>query len=345
MHETNVNCKLNGKKILLFVPFFFNYENIIAQQMKSLGSEVVLYNERSVVSAFDRALLKVFPNLFNIKTKRYYNSIIRRHKDEKFDYILFVRCDMPTVKTLKNLKSSFPHAKMCLYLWDSIKNTPKILKKIDLFDYVSSFDREDCKNNETLHFRPLFYYDVDSSNCRKSYSELDYDISFCGTIHSDRYKILLEIIKQCKEKEINYFGFHYLQSNFIYRFYRLTKRSFRKTKKNDFSFTKKTSNEINDIENNSKVILDIQHPNQSGLTMRTIETLGRKKKLITTNTDIINYDFYNENNVCIIDRNKPEIRKEFFETPFKDIPEEVYRKYTIEFWIYDVLGINIEEDD
>ena len=30
--------------------------------------------------------------------------------------------------------------------------------------------------------------------------------------------------------------------------------------------------------------------------------IGLKKKLITTNKDIVNYDFYNSNNIMVVDR-------------------------------------------
>ena len=41
------------------------------------------------------------------------------------------------------------------------------------------------------------------------------------------------------------------------------------------------------------IILDIAHPHQKGLSFRPYEAMGLRKKLITTNKDITNYDFYN----------------------------------------------------
>ena len=45
-------------------------------------------------------------------------------------------------------------------------------------------------------------------------------------------------------------------------------------------------NDIVSLYKESEVILDINHPGQNGLTMRTFEALGAGKKLITTNTEI-----------------------------------------------------------
>ena len=49
------------------------------------------------------------------------------------------------------------------------------------------------------------------------------------------------------------------------------------------------------------IILDIAHPHQKRLSFRPYEAMGLRKKLITTNKDIANYDFYNPNNIFIID--------------------------------------------
>ena len=67
--------------------------------------------------------------------------------------------------------------------------------------------------------------------------------------------------------------------------------------------------------------------------MRTIETLGAKKKLITTNPNVKGYDFYRPENVLIVDRINPIITKEFIEQPWEDVPEEIYRKYSISSWL------------
>lgn len=335
---------LSGKKILLFIPQTFNYADIISEKLKQLGAVVYYHDERSVTSTLGKALLKVNPSLFTGKTHKYYKQIIKEHRGEKFDYIFIVKCDMPDGKTLSNLKQAFPDAKMCLHLWDSIANNKNILKKIKYFDWITSFDSSDCKKGYRFKFRPLFFSD---DYCWQSigHNNYLYDIAFCGTIHSDRYKVIKEIRRQCKALGFRYYGFHFLQSKLVYRLFKLTKPEFKGTNSSDFAFDKKSSFEIADIVDKSVAVLDVQHPNQTGLTMRTIEMVGLKKKLITTNADIKEYDFYNENNICVIDRNKPEIDKEFFNTPYEDIPEEVYRKYTIEYWIYDVLGINVGEAD
>ena len=71
--------------------------------------------------------------------------------------------------------------------------------------------------------------------------------------------------------------------------------------------------------------------------MRNIEILGLKRKLITTNKDIVNYDFFNENNIFILDRNNPIIDISFLEKPYVMLNEDIYKKYSLKNWIIEVL--------
>ena len=121
--------------------------------------------------------------------------------------------------------------------------------------------------------------------------------------------------------------------------YKLYKKEFWNTKSDSFKYSPLSSNDISRIIEQSKVVIDMQHPNQKGLTMRSIETLGMRKKLITTNSDIVNYDFYNENNIYIIDRDNPVIKPDFFKTEYIPIPDKIYNRYSLAQWIFDVLGI------
>lgn len=332
MEETK---PLLNKKILFLSPAFFGYEKKIKNEMEKMGAEVKLYDERSVSSSFSRALLKLSPSLFSFRTKKYYQHIIKDNQDTAFDFILIVRCDMVTESVLALLKKQYPNAKLCLHLWDSLDNIKGIRKKIKFFDYVTSFDRVDCLKNDSLIFRPLFFTDDFSPKTTNK----KYDLCFCGTIHSDRYYIIKRLFNDAEKEGLKTYSFAYLQGKFIYFYYKFFAKGFMKSKKEEFSFEKKSLSEISAIENSSNVILDIQHPRQTGLTMRTIEMVGAKKKFITTNQEVKEYDFYNPNNIAIIDRNNPEIVSNFFKTEYIDIDEGIRQKYCLKQWISDVLGI------
>ena len=327
---------ISGKKILFFSPAFFKYENMIADKMREMGAEVDMYDVRSVTKAFQRALLKIHPAIFKKKSHRYYEDIIEQNKDKDYDYILIVKCDMTPASILKKFREVYPHAKLCLNLWDSVENIPGVTKKFKYFDTLHSFDLNDCEKYSILKFRPLFY--GDQFKKEGHVGDYKYDISFLGTIHSDRFAVIKQVQRIAKDKGLKCFWFLFLQSKFIYKFYKLTKLEFRGTPKNTFSFDKMSAKEISKIVDESRIILDVQHPKQTGLTMRTIEMVGMNKKLITTNESIKKYDFYNENNVAVVNRNNVEISADFLNSSYQPLSPEVYEKYSLKNWILEVLS-------
>lgn len=328
---------LLGKKILFFAPAFFNYEKVIRDKMAEMGATVYLYDERSVKGAFLRALNKIVPTWFNQHSHDYFHNIIKKHKSEKLDSVVVIKSDMIPESTLKEFKSTFNDAKLILYLYDSVADIPGVKKKFKYYDRILTFDREDAIHLG-LVFRPLFFSDdyIPKSN----FVEFIYDIAFIGTIHSDRFRILKKIMKQVYEMNKRSYWFFYLQANFMFYWYWMTKKEFKYRDKKLFSVVKKSGIEIAKIVEQTKAIIDIESPGQNGLTMRTIEMIGLKKKLITTNHDIVNYDFYNSNNISVIDREKPVISKDFIKTPYTDVPDDIYWRYHLDSWIMDVLNVN-----
>ena len=327
---------LQDKRILFFSPAFFSYEKKIVQAMEKMGAVVSFYDERAVTKPLAKAFLKVVPFVFGRMSEKYYRKIIEKNDADGFDYILIVRCDMVTVKTISMLRRRFPGAKMCLHLWDSMRNIKGIKRKIGLFDFVTSFDRHDCSSFPDIRFRPLFFTDDFVS----SKTDTKFDLCFCGTIHSDRQFVIDELFGQAERYGLSTYRFAYLQSTFMYYFYKLFGKGFQNATKESFSFQKKSLNEISIIESSSNTVLDVQHPKQMGLTMRVIEMIGAKKKIITTNRDIRNYDFYNPSNILIVDRTNPQLDLSFFKASYEDLPEEIYKKYYIDRWVLDVLGVD-----
>ena len=324
-----------GKKILFFSPAFFNYENIIADKMRQMGAEVDMYDARSVISSSARALIKLSPLFFRSRTVKYYENIISQNKEKKYNYIIIIKCDMTPEIILQRLKETYPDAKLCLYLWDSVANSRGIRNKFKYFDTIHSFDMNDCEKYSELKFRTLFF--ADQYRKPPVSTNYKYDISFIGTIHSDRYRIISQIQTTAEKLGLNCYWFLYLQSKFMFYFYKFSKREFRKANIHCFCFEKKSITDIARVVEDSKIVLDIQHPKQSGLTMRTIEMIGMNKKIITTNQNIKKYDFYNPDNIAIIDRNNIVIPKDFFSKAYCPIHESIYEKYSLQSWILDVI--------
>ncbi|MGN6837914.1 hypothetical protein ACTHUT_22175, partial [Neisseria sp. P0022.S010] len=81
-------------------------------------------------------------------------------------------------------------------------------------------------------------------------------------------------------------------------------------------------------EQKSKVLLDFKNPIHTGLSFRTVEAVGYRKKLITTNIHVAEYDFSHPDNIYIWDEKTFDGLDEFFERPYHELPAKISQKYS-----------------
>ncbi|MNN34249.1 hypothetical protein D3C81_1480470 [compost metagenome] len=183
-----------------------------------------------------------------------------------------------------------------------------------------------------MQFLPLFYGREFESSAQWQGTPL-YDACFIGTIHTDRYKVLEKIIDSLQERGHKVFVFCYYPSKQLYRLRALVDPGFRRFGRKYVNFTGMKLTEVVSRIAESRAVIDVNRPDQLGLTMRTIEAVGAQRKLITTNADVINYDLYNSRGVLLVDRQAPVIDDELLycnELPFDPALRE---KYSVSAWV------------
>lgn len=326
---------LSGKSILFLSAQAFGIpENIIAT-FRSFGADVVYYDERPANTFWVKASIRINRNLIARYIDRYHKKVIEETRSKKFDYIIFIKGESFSEQNLKTLFSHHPEAKTIIYHWDSIANNHNAINLLDHFDEVYSFDRNDCINFG-IKFLPLFYYneyrDIAGYKGKK-----EYDLMFVGTTHSDRYEFIKKIEQQICSNGGKCFTYFFFQGRIMFYKYKLQHRSMRHVSASDFHFKPLSKSTLLDLYRKSRIIVDVQHPRQTGLTLRTLEALGSKTKLITTNKDVRNYDFYNQNNILVVDRKNPIVPNEFLQAQYEDVPEEIYNRYSIDRWVDNLL--------
>lgn len=331
METINDSC-VKGKRILLLYARFFGYDVIVKNKLESLGAQVDLYDARANINTVEKAIKKVDSRFYYKKQKKFHRNIIQKTKDNKYDFIF--SNENIARETLLEYKKAFPKATLVLYLDDSVENMKGVNENFDIYDRVLTFDRKDAQDYGVI-FRPLFFCDTFKKLHDEKVKEIN-DICFIGTCHSDRLFIVDQIMT--RYPKLKYFLYCYLQSWFMYYYYRLRDPAYKTKSKQFFVYKQMPMDVVGAHMAESRAILDIQHPKQTGLTMRTIETLGLGKKIITTNTDIENYDYFDPNNVLLIDRNNPIIDEGFINSPYHPIDAGLYHKYSIEGWIEEVFG-------
>ena len=80
----------------------------------------------------------------------------------------------------------------------------------------------------------------------------------------------------------------------------------------------------------SRILCEVVQPGQTGMTVRSLEALFHKKKLITNNINIINCNFYNPNNIFILKEDTDyESIENFLKLPFIEIDSEILKRYDV----------------
>ena len=176
---------LAGKRILMFHVPNYGYHQVMIDSFKRAGAEVDDFDSRPSHNFWTKALIRYC------------------YKGEAFS---------PSM--IQKLKDLFPKAYFVLYFPDSVRNNPSAKQIIQLFDDAYTFDKDDTELFD-LKFLPLFY----SDNMRKianSKGKKEYDLFFVGTVHSDRYNFITQIVNQYKAKGLKAFTWFYFPSRVLY---------------------------------------------------------------------------------------------------------------------------------
>ncbi|MGG5208552.1 hypothetical protein ACQWU4_06355 [Chryseobacterium sp. MIQD13] len=329
---------LKGKSILLISVKFFNYEVLIKHELEEMGASVALFDERPSNSFFSKAIIRIKKEMYSVKINQYFNEIIEKIKDKKYDYFLLIKGEATPKFFLDFLKENNPGIKFIFYTYDSFKNNSNGLDILNYFEAKFTFDSQDAVQYQ-MSFRPLFFAQ-DYGNLYGKNKEFQNDLAFIGTAHSDRYSISEKAKSWCNGHQLKMFTFYYSPSKLLFKYKKATDRNFKNFDYNKISFNSLSHHEIVDVYKNTKVILDINHPGQDGLTMRTFETLGAGRKLITTNPKIKKYPFYDSQNVYIIEREAIKFDENFFRSDFKEMNSEIRESMSLKGWVNEVFGLS-----
>jgi len=237
------------------------------------------------------------------------------------DVIFMIRPDWLTDEDLNYIKSFTK--KFIAHYWDSIRRFPRKAEIIHFFDRVYSFDRLDAEKYDLCF---LANYIFEESN----HVEHDYQFFNISTYDDYRFPLLENLARYLKKK------------SWSYKIQVKHRKKFKNKKPIqyiEFITMNKSVQETSKLIQKAKVLVDIENKKQVGLSFRVFEALGHRKKLITTNKDIVNYDFYHPQNILVLDKEKMEIPEDFVFSPYVEIDETVFAKYKIKNWVKEVFEL------
>jgi hypothetical protein len=322
------------RSALLITPTFFGIEHEIAAELERRGFRVDFLSDRPFESPFLKAAGRLSRASMLRMADRFYQSHLDATGRPDYELVLVIVGEGLSQQMLRRMRTALPRARFILYMWDSLTGRKSgVADNLSLFDQCLTFDPDDAKTFG-LELRPLFYTERFDLLPQK---EPAYDLSFVGTIHSDRYRVISSVAGQMSAHRRCYW-YLYLQADWVYAFYRIVRPGFWKTRRSDFRFQPLSRTEVTKIFMDSRAVLDVEHPTQTGLTLRTFEALGARKKLVTTNALVRNYEFYDPRNICVIDRKTCRFDEGFLDTAYVELSPEIRKHYSLAGWADQVLG-------
>lgn len=267
-----------------------------------------------------------FSRKFFLKDREYKKKLIEEHKLREYykkisqldmlDYVLVIRPDAFPIPVIQELKKKTK--KLIAYQWDGIEKFPEVKKYFHLFDTFFCFDSTDEKNN----IKPItnFYFDW-IPPVYKDFNAQKPELYFVGLYWENREKKIDRFISEVSKMEVE-----------LSIFIQYNKKSEIKNLK--IKYIKERISFLENLRNVEKadVLLDFVDPVHNGLSIRFFEAIYYKKKVITDNQTVKDYDFYHPDNIFVLDENFDQIDS-FLNTPYRDLSEEIVKKYGFTNWI------------
>lgn len=312
------------KKITLIYPFAYGYIDFVVKELQSYSSinvtdiktDVIKYKYPHIGAKVWNGITKLFGKN---RKREFFNEQILQQIKEKQDIIFIIRPDLMDLHVLEELKKRTDC--FIAYYYDSCKKYPQQLEIAHFFDEIYSYEKEDIKNYGFIETTNFIYDEKIESR------ETEYDI-FNISSYDNRIEEINNLSKVLVDAglRIKFILFWFEKLNYPHL----------------SSITKYLSlEETKNFISRSKSMIDIQRADQKGLSFRTFESLGYRKKLITTNSAVKEYDFFHPDNMMIIDSKNvnTDSIKDFIDLPYVEIPQHILDKYSVKTFTANIFKL------
>lgn len=313
----------NVKKILIIAPTAFGYTAHIQKALKTYNTvessicylDQPAFKYKNGLHKAKNFVCKLFGK--NLKKTFVFDRIRQEVSQlEKQDVIFIIRPDVLDDNTLTFLKAKTHQ--FVAYYYDSTRRFKRKIDIISFFDVIYSYDLLDV---ETYNFKFLTNYIYEESRVDK-YKHLFFNIS----TNDYRFPFTEALATYLKQKKWSYNIQVYNRSEMPSKHVKII------TKQQSIA-------EVSQLIQASKIIVEIQREEQVGLSFRIFEALGHGKKLVTTNKDIVNYDFYNPQNILVVDTDNMSIPETFVTSSYVPVAENILNHYRIKNWVRRVFDL------
>lgn len=212
------------------------------------------------------------------------------------------------VDFIEHLININPDVRVIVWFWNPVFRCFKPFNIKSKGIEFWSFDPEDCKRYN-MRFNSTFYF----QDIILPQNTIEYDALFLG---QDKGRMTYLTALENKLKE----------ASFSTKFHIVNESKDGIVKPIPYS-------EYLSLISKSRSIVDVQPVGQTGLTLRPMEAIFFKKKLITDNPFIKGQDFYHPNNIFVLNVDDFEKIDEFLRIPYYEIDYSILKRYNFSSWL------------
>lgn len=347
-------------RVLLITPEFYGIEKLIKSILEESGYEVYWFENKSLPLDYHgtnskfKFLRRIYFFLF-FPQVRYIKKELRKIRNIKFDILFSINANIICPFLITSLKNQNPEINSILFLWDSF-SMYNWSKEIQFFNNVYTFDLADSIKYH-INYKPNFYI----GNRNSDHQEIEYDLFFAGKFSSDRLEMIDKLVNHPDLSGIKcivrlwpaykiFFHNHLLYvclkrfrfksnwaCNYIMNFEATEGVLIR-----EYLVTEKlTYDEVQNLLRRSNVSLDLPYQGQTGYTHRLIAALSNGKKVITTNAGILKENYYNSEQVTVIDRQNLKIDADWIKKKISFPVNSYISDLELTKWLKSIINVGI----
>ncbi len=319
------------KSILFIAPDEVIFPSAFEKNLKSLGFDVHVITPLDAKSFRYKNIGQRLCNFWRktvLGDKRFKRKLILKQYKKKLlhrldaminmDYGFVIRPDLYPIEVIELAKKKCKE--FVGYQWDGLDRYPDIQQYIPLMDRLFVFDARDL-SREGVFPTTNFYFDYTTPTAYRDQNSVYY----LGSYLEERIDILGDINAKLEilhvDKNIKVVS----DRNRIMEL--VTSKGLTPT-----SEVLSYERNLQDVFK-ATILIDIQNPIHKGLSFRIFEGIGYDKKVITTNADVVNYDFYQPENLLVWNGQSVQELANFIATPYRPLDEIVKQKYSFSNWI------------
>ncbi len=329
-----IDSSAANKSFILVIPNDFGIFELFNENLERFGFNLILFIPKPFKYQSSSVRITNFLRKTFLRDRKYKRKLIQKFNSDavaekikdlpanSIDYVLIIRPDTISIETVLQLRRL--GKKVVGYQWDGLERYNDIFKYIDLFEKFLVFDQADFAKfkhqYKNLQKCENFYFDYDTTCANVENSKIVY---YVGSYIADRADDLISIVRELEKYDLQFdVNLKYHPSTLPF------------TEKN-IKFFKDNFDFKSNIERlkKAKILLDLKVCEHNGLSLRFFEALKYRKKIITNNSAVLHYDFYEPQNIFILGHDDFKFLPEFLESNYKVLPTEMVEQYSFSSWL------------